>query len=84
MLLVETVKHSRAYDWQTKQILFESIPGTLFPLDKQELLLLSPTTLYQINIVKFEGITEIRHFELGVHDFLMGESANNSNNKSCD
>lgn len=42
-------------------------------LSSQELLLLTGTTLYHIDMLKVDGIKEIQHFELGVHDFLFSD-----------
>lgn len=77
LLLVSTASSSKVYNWQTSQVVFESIPGALFQLNEQELLLLTSTTLYGIDMLKVDGITEIKHFELGVQDFLFSEPHGN-------
>jgi hypothetical protein len=49
----------------------------LYQLDSQQLLLLTATTLYQIDMLKVDGISEIKHFELGVQDYLFSEPRDN-------
>ena len=69
------------YNWQTLQVMFESISGALFQLNSKELLLLTTTTLYQIDMFKVDGITEIKHFDFGVQDSLSHEPQSESDER---
>lgn len=70
--MFSTPKDSQAINWETKQKVFESISGTLFPVSGTELLLLSSSTLYHNTLPS--SIEEMKHFELGVLDFVCSPS----------